>query len=235
MADPLGVNHGFAARPVDGCLLGPHALLPCIGDLSAQVQAVNAWMVGFQVGTCPGGGPAAQGCQSPSWAAFGQVVDQQVTDRLAGEVMTLDRLGECAPTRGARPMQPGRRGRAVDAGLAQQPGSGAAASLLVAPSVPTSVSSSSGNADRDVVEHAALGGQDDRCPRQRAVGSGRRCAVADIACRLRPRDPPLTFLGVPGQVGSGPGKSGGAGMAHRPLQSLWPGGCCHRHRWCADL
>jgi hypothetical protein len=46
---------------------------------------------------------------------------------------------------------------------------------------------------------------------------------------------PLTFLDVPGQVGSGSGKSGGAGMAHRPLQSLWPGGCCHRHRWCADL
>ena len=46
---------------------------------------------------------------------------------------------------------------------------------------------------------------------------------------------PLTFLDVPGQVGSGLGKAGGAGMALRPLQLVWPGGCCHRHRWCADL
>jgi hypothetical protein len=45
----------------------------------------------------------------------------------------------------------------------------------------------------------------------------------------------LTFLGVPGQVGSGLGKAGGSGMALRPLQLVWPGGCCHRRRWCADL
>ena len=30
--------------------LGPHALLPCVGDFGAQVQAVDAGVVGFQVG-----------------------------------------------------------------------------------------------------------------------------------------------------------------------------------------
>jgi len=35
---------------------------------------------------------------------------------------------------------------------------------------------------------------------------------------------PLTFFSGPGQVRSGPGKSGGAGMAHCPLQQVWSGG-----------
>jgi len=31
------------------------------------------------------------------------------------------------------------------------------------------------------------------------------------------------------------GKSGGAGMAHCPLQLLWPGGCCPRRGRCVNL
>ena len=45
----------------------------------------------------------------------------------------------------------------------------------------------------------------------------------------------LTFFTEPGQLRFGLGKSGGAGMAHRPLQLVWPGGCCPRRGRCVNL
>src|SRR5262249_24482914 len=51
VADPLGFDHGRAAvGQGDGRLFGSHPLLPRGGDLGAQVQAVDAGVVGFQVG-----------------------------------------------------------------------------------------------------------------------------------------------------------------------------------------
>jgi hypothetical protein len=46
---------------------------------------------------------------------------------------------------------------------------------------------------------------------------------------------PLTFFPGPRQAWSEPGKSGGAGMPHCPLQLAWPGGCCPRHSWCRGV
>jgi hypothetical protein len=79
---------------------------------------------------------------------------------------------------------------------------------------------------------------------RRRAGAGRMSLlrVFEVMCwmfswedRRRPAGGPLTFLGVPGQVGSGLGKSGGAGMAHCPLQLVWPGGCCPRRGRCVNL
>ena len=105
--------------------------------------------------------------------AFSQVVHEQVTDRPAGELVAVDQLGGRALPRGAQLAQPGRRCRAEDPHLAQQPVELAAPSLLAAPWTSASVSSSSRTIpDGDVGQHAALGGQDDRRPAQRA-GAGR--------------------------------------------------------------
>ena len=51
VADPLGVDHGLGAGGGgNGLRLGAHALFPGVGDLGTEVQAVDAGMVGFQVG-----------------------------------------------------------------------------------------------------------------------------------------------------------------------------------------
>ena len=105
VADPLGIDHRLAAgRGGDGLLLGPHALFPAVGDLGAQVQAVDAGMVGFQVGPehAQLAGQLLQAAVVHRWLAFPQVIDEQVTDGLAGKLVTVDHLLRRALARGAQ-------------------------------------------------------------------------------------------------------------------------------------
>jgi hypothetical protein len=128
VADPLGVDHRLASGGGDGLRFGPHALFPGVGDLRAQVQAVDAGMVGFQVGP-EHAQPAAELLQAAvvdRWLAFAQVVDEQVADGPAGELVTVDHFLGRALSRGAQLAQPGRRCRAEDPRLAQQPVAGGA-------------------------------------------------------------------------------------------------------------
>ena len=48
VADPLGIDHCLARCGGDGLLLDPHALLPPVGDVGGQAQAVDTGMVGFR-------------------------------------------------------------------------------------------------------------------------------------------------------------------------------------------
>ncbi len=117
VADPLGVDHGLAAgRGGDGLLLGPHALFPGVGDLGAQVQAVDTGMMALpgRPRTCPAGGQAAPGWRSRSLAAV------RAGSRRAGRGRAGRRAGDgrsfppaCAGPRCAVPAaasaRPGRR------------------------------------------------------------------------------------------------------------------------------
>ena len=172
MADTLGIDHRFAAGcGGDGLLLGPHALFPGVGDPGVQVQAVDAGMVGFQVG--PEHAQAAaellQAGVVDRWLAFPQVVDEQVTDRQAGEVVTVDHFLRRALARGAQLAQPRRRCRAEDPHLAQQPVAGGAVASGRAVHAGLGVEQLQEITDGDAGERAARGGQDDRGPAQCAT------------------------------------------------------------------
>ena len=185
VADPLGVDHGLGAvGRGDGLGLGPHPLLPRVGDLGAQVQAVDAGMVGFQVGP-EHAQPAGQLFQAGvvhRGLAFLQVVDQQVADRPAGQVVPVDHLLGGALARGAQLPQPRRRGRAEDPHLAQQPVAGGGPGSGGAEHVGLGVQQLQDVADRDAGEHPALGGHDHRGPAQR-VTCGRSSAPGRRARR----------------------------------------------------
>ena len=142
--------------------------------------------------------------------AFLQVVDQQVADGLAGQVVPVDHLLGGALARGAQLPQPRRRGRAEDPQLAQQPVAGSSIGPGGAEHVSLGVQQLQQVADLDVGEHPALGGHDHRGPAQR-VRAG----------RLRPRPPGI------GRTAPAAGRSP-AGHGMRP----WPGpGSACRIRW----
>ena len=117
VADPLGVDHGLAAGGGgDGLRLGPHALFPGVGDLGAEVQAVDAGMVGFQVRPehAQAAGRAAPGWRSPSRAgvpAGSRRAGHGWAGRRAGDGRSFRRA--CAGPRcaagAAAPALPGRR------------------------------------------------------------------------------------------------------------------------------
>ena len=90
------------------------------------MQVVDAGVVGFQVGPehAQAAGQLLQAAVVHRGLAFPQVVHQQVTDGLAGKLVAVDHLGGRALARGAQFPQPGRRGRAEDAHLAEQPVAG---------------------------------------------------------------------------------------------------------------
>lgn len=129
MADPFGVDHcPGTVGGGDGHRLGEQALFPGVGDGGGQVQAVDAGMVGFQVGPehAKLAGQLFQAAVVHRWLAFAQVIHEQVTDGLAGELVPVDHLGRGALARGAELAQPGRRCRAEDPHLAEQPVAGRA-------------------------------------------------------------------------------------------------------------
>ena len=86
--------------------------------------------------------------------------------------MTVDQLGGRALPRGAQLAQPGRSCRAEDPHLAEQPVAGGAVASGRTVDVGLGVQQLKEIPDGDVGQHAALGGQDDRSPAQRA-GAGR--------------------------------------------------------------
>ncbi len=104
--------------------------------------------------------------------------------------MAADHLGGCALACGAQFPQPGRRGRAEDAHLAEQPVAGSG----VTPGCPVhaglDVQQFEEITDGDGGEHAALGGQDDRGPAQRAGRFRRGCALVSFTERPQLREPP---------------------------------------------
>ena len=86
--------------------------------------------------------------------------------------MTADQFGGRALPRGAQLAQPGRRCRAEGPHLAEQPVAGGAVTSGRAVDVGLGVQQLKQIPDGDVGQHAALGGQHDRRPAQRA-GAGR--------------------------------------------------------------
>ena len=134
------------------------------------MQAVDAGVVGFQVGPehAQFAGQLLQAAVVHRGLAFAQVVDEQVTDGPAGELVAVDHLGGRALARGAQFPQPGRRGRAEDAHLAQQPVAGGGIASGCPADLGLGVEQFQDVADSDAGEHAALGGQDDRGPAQGA-------------------------------------------------------------------
>ena len=193
MADPLGVDHGLAAVGRGDChRLGPHPLLPPVSDLSAQVQGVDAGMVGFQVRP-EHAQLAGQLFQAPvihPGLAFPQVVDQQVTDGPAGQVMPVDHLLRGPLARGAQFPQPRRRCRAEGSQLAQQPVAGRGLAPGGTEHAGLGIEQLQDVADLDISEHPALGGQDHRSPAQRVM-AGRlrhRAAGPGLAQVPEPRE-----------------------------------------------
>jgi hypothetical protein len=124
--EPFGV--GLGRDDLQQRLFGLHALFPGVGDLGAQVQAVDARVVALEVGPEHAQTPAEllQAGVVDRWLAFPQVVDEQVADGLAGEPVTADHFGGRPPSCGAQLAQPGRRCRAEDPHLARQPVAGSA-------------------------------------------------------------------------------------------------------------
>ena len=171
MADPLSLDHGpGAGGGGDGLRLGAHPLFPGAGDLGAEVQAADAGMMGFQIRPehAQAAGELHQAAVVHRGLAFPQVVHEQVTDGLAGELVTVDQfLGRALP-RSAQLAQPGRRCRAEDPHLAEQPVAGGAVTSGRTADVGLGVQQLKEIPDGDAGHHAALGGQDDRSPAQRA-------------------------------------------------------------------
>ena len=191
MADPLGIDHRLAAGGGgDGLLLGPHALFPGVGDLGAQVQAVDAGMVALQVGPehAQTAGQLLQAGVVHRWLAFPQVVDEQVTDGPAGELVTVGHFLRRALARGAQLAQPGRRCRAEDPHLAQQPVTGGAIASGRAVDAGLGVQQLKDIPDSDAAQRAALGGQDDCGPAQRAAACGLRHGGITVTQRPQPRE-----------------------------------------------
>ena len=192
MADPLGIDDRLAAgRGGDGLLLGPHALFPAVGDLGAQVQAVDAAMVGFQVGPehAQLAGQLFEAAVVHRRLAFAQVIDEQVTDGLAGEPVTVDHFLRRALARGAQLAQPARRGRAENPHLAQQPVTGGAVAAGRAGHIGLGIQQLQHITDPDIGEHAAPGSQDDRGPAQRVTAGCFGHGRIAVTHRAQPREP----------------------------------------------
>ena len=189
VADPLGFDHGHAAAGQgDGLRLGPHPLLPRAGDLGAQVQAVDAGVVGFQVGP-EHAQPVGQLFQAgviDRGLAFFEIVDQQVTDGLAGQVVPVDHLLRGALACGAQFAQPHRCGRAEVSQLVQQPVAGSSIGPGGAAHVSLGVQQLQHVAGLDAGQCPAFGGQDHRGPAQRVSAGGLRHAACVVAQSGKP-------------------------------------------------
>ena len=185
-----------------------------------QVQAVDAGMVGFQVGPehAQAAGQLLQAGVVHRGLAFPQVVHEQVADGLAGELVTVDQFGGRALARGAQLAQPGRRCRAEDPHLAEQPVAGGAVASGRAVHVGLGVQQLKEIPDGDAGQHAALGGQDDRGPAQRAgagrLGHGRggaavaQCPQPGESFGVAERGHGAGQLGVLASAGDQPGQGG---------------------------
>ncbi len=80
----------------DSSSLHRHALLPCCRDLGRQMQRGNAGVVAFQIAPEQPSqveGQVPQGRVVEHRLALGQVRDEQVTNRAAGDAMAVDQLG----------------------------------------------------------------------------------------------------------------------------------------------
>ena len=181
MADPLGFDRGLAAvGQGDGLGLGPQPPLPPLGGLGAQVQAVDAGVVGFEVGPehAEPVGELFQAGVIDRGLAFFEVVDEEVTDGQAGQVVPVDHLLGGALARGAQFPQPRRRGGAEDPHLVQHPVAGGGPGPDGAEQVSLGVQQLQQVADLDAGEFPALGGHDHRGPAQRVRAGGLRHRAA---------------------------------------------------------
>jgi hypothetical protein len=125
VVDPRDVDHGLlAGARGDGLRPGAKPLLPGGGYLSGKVQAGDARVVALQVlpeAPAQEVGQVVQACVVQRGLTLPQVVDQQVADRAALEVIAVDELfgGELAG--GAEFPQPGWSLVAEDPHLVQHP------------------------------------------------------------------------------------------------------------------
>jgi hypothetical protein len=104
-------------------------------------------------------------------------------------VVAVDHLGGRALARGAQFPQPGRRGRAEDAHLAEQPVTGSGITPGCPADISLGVQQLEEITDGDAGQHAALGGQDDCGPPQRAGRFRRRGALIGLTERPQPGEP----------------------------------------------
>ena len=127
VADPLGVDHGLAAVGGGDGLLAWSAAAVSRRRRPRRSGAGCRCRDGGVPGrprTCPGGGRAAPGSRS-RWRAGVRAGSRRAGHGwAAGELVTADHLLGRALARGAQLAQPGRRGRAEDPHLAQQPVAG---------------------------------------------------------------------------------------------------------------
>ena len=209
-----------AVGGADGPGLEP--LLPGGGDVGRQVQGADAGMVGFQVFPEPqpeGTGELVEGAVVDAGLALAQVVDEQVADGLAGDVVAADHLlggerpGELGADHPDRGRGAGREGpggvqelveeRAVPVvgvGLAGEHGQGAVQQLDAV-------------AGGDVGDEAALGGHDQADPLDRRVERGVPGA-GGFPQRLQGGDP--GGVADPAHLGGDPGRGGGGQQPGQP-------------------
>ena len=201
-----------AAGRADGP--GLEALLPPGGDVGRQPQRVDARMAGFQVLPEPQRqrrGQAREGAVVDAWLAFAQVVHEQIADRPAGKVVTVDQLldGELPGEPGADHPDAGRRSGREDPGRVQQlvderavpVGPGPVGEHLTA-----AVQQFHAVAGGDVADQAALGRHDQGGPLDRRAESGfpDRAGLPQL---LQQRDP--GGVAGPGHLLRDPDRGGG--------------------------
>ena len=169
------------------------------------MQAVDPGVMTFQVGpehTQPPG-ELFQAAIVDGGLAFTQVVHQQVTDGAAGKLVPFDQLLWRALASSAQLTQPVRRGRAEYPGRAQRPVAGGAVSRGGTMHAGLGIQQLKEIAERDVGEHAALGGHHDRGPLHRVIAGRGGRGHARIAVAYRPQ--PCQSLAV-AACGHGAGK-----------------------------
>ena len=240
----------------DGLGLGPLALLPRVGDLAGQVQAVDAGVVALKVLPellAQVIGEIFQALVVQGGLALPQVVHQQVTDWPAGELVTVDQLVGCQLPGRAELPQPRRRLFAEDPHLMQQPvehrtvpgrrGVGAGLGIQQFQDV----------ADGDAATMPPLAAMISEA-RRRAKSPAALEIAGSPAHRSRSRANPCRVTGpgkvadqgtLAGQAGHQPAQRGAdevgadrhpqrAGELARSHRERWPRSCSHRIGSCAQ-
>ena len=106
--------------------------------------------------------------------ALVQVVDQQVPDRAAGQVIAVDQLpgGQLAADARVEHPRPGRGARRQEARRVQQLVEVRSSVIAVSPGTRTGLQQLQAVPDGDIASHAALDGHDDRDLEHRPAGGG---------------------------------------------------------------
>jgi hypothetical protein len=120
--------------------------------------------------------------------AVGQVIDQQVADRPAGDLMPVDELGRAALPDHHDRLQPGRGARPEHAGLGEQRVIQVPAVLASALVLAEAVLQLHAVSDRDVLDEPALADHDPGDPVERLRPVGHAAAAGGLAVGLQRRE-----------------------------------------------